>query len=338
LIRILEVLATLKRAGAETMATSLACGLDRERFQSLVVSLYPPFPTGFESKLANCGVDVRHLGKRPGFDPRMYPRLRRVVRQFKPDVIHTHSFVMRYTLPIARCAMIHTVHNLADREVDAVGKIIHRIGYRRGVVPVAVASQVAQSFERMYRFQPVVIPNGIDTSRFTAGVRSSDHHVTIVSVARLDPQKNPRLLVDALPQDCRLLLVGDGSLRDDLSGLEGVQLLGVRQDIPEILASADIFALASDWEGHPIAVMEAMAAGLPVVVTAVGGVPEIVGNAGILVPPRDVRAMAEALRTLAADPQRRAELGRRAHARAAHFDVRCMIDAYAALFEKMTQR
>jgi glycosyltransferase involved in cell wall biosynthesis len=342
MIRVLEVLATLKRAGAETMAVSLACGLDRSRFEPAVVSLYDAFEGGFEPVLAGCGVGVRHLGKRRGFDPRMFPRLRDAIREFRPDVVHSHSYVMRYVLPVANCAMVHTVHNMPMQEVDRIGRVIHRIGFRRGVAPVAVASRVARSFEDVYGFPPLAtIPNGIDLSRFRQRKSREPGEVTIISVARLDPQKNPRLLVEAfrrLPSNCRLLLVGAGALRAELEGIDRVKLLGARSDIPELLSGADLFALASDWEGHPIAVMEAIAAGLPVVATAVGGVPEIVGDAGVLVPPRDVEALARALTALAEDPVRRQQLSCMALNRAGAFDVRRMVEAYEAVFEQVVRR
>jgi glycosyltransferase involved in cell wall biosynthesis len=213
----------------------------------------------------------------------MYPRLYSVLQEFQPDIVHTHSYVMRYTLPVVRCKQVHTVHNLAMKEVDWTGRMIHRVAYRLGVKAVAVAESVAASFEQEYGFRPVVIRNGIDVLRFhRRGVRErwrqengfAPEDRLIVSVARLEPQKNPHALVRAIPPGFRLLLVGAGSLRPTLEGIEGVHLLGVRTDLPELLSACDIFALASEWEGHPLALMEAMAAGLPVVATAVGGVPD----------------------------------------------------------------
>jgi glycosyltransferase involved in cell wall biosynthesis len=148
-------------------------------------------------------------------------------------------------------------------------------------------------------------------------------------VARLDPQKNPHALVGALPEGCKLLLAGDGSLRDSLEGIERVHLLGVRTDLPELLSACDVFAMASEWEGHPLALMEAMAAGLPVVATAVGGVPEIVGDAGLLCPPTSLK---EALRTALA---RREELSAAALARAQGFDISRTVVRYAELFGQL---
>ena len=126
-----------------------------------------------------------------------------------------------------------------------------------------------------------------------------------------------------------MLLVGDGSLRSSLEGIERVHLLGVRTDLPELLSACDVFAMASQWEGHPLALIEAMAAGLPVVATAVGGVPEIVGDAGLLCPPM---SLTDALR---AALDRRQEFGAAALARSRMFDISHTVQQYADLFEQL---
>ncbi len=361
-IRVLEIIPTLKRAGAENMVASLACLLDCGRFETVVASLYDAFPNGLEPVLERGGVRVRHLGKRRGFDPRMYPRLSAVREQFQPHVVHTHSYVLRYALPVfARrgTAMVHTVHNLAGREADRLGRAIHRYAFRHGVVPVAIAGEVARSVRAVYGVEPEIIANGIDTSAFQRpearlpwrlanGFDAED--VLIVSAARLDPQKNPLVLIEAFATAaagdgrCRLLMAGEGSLleaareRAAQLGVAGrVSFLGVRTDMPELLNACDVFALASDWEGHPLSTMEAMAAGLPVVATAVGGVPEIVadGATGLLVPAGDTPALVSALQCLVRNPRRRRELGEGGRSASARFDSAAMAAAYAALFERV---
>jgi glycosyltransferase involved in cell wall biosynthesis len=363
MIRVLEVLATLKRAGAERVAVLLACGLDRNRFETTVISLYDAFPGGFDSLLGVAGVPVRHLGKRRGFDPRMYHRLYAVFREFRPTIVHTHSYVLRYVFPAAalarRTRIVHTVHNVAAREVEPFGRALHRVAFRRGVVPVAVADEVARSFREEYGFAPAAtIPNGIDLPDFPRceareGWRSrygfSPRAVLLVSVARLDPQKNPLLLIEAFAQasrghaDCHLLLAGTGSLAQaaqqaaERLGISGrVHFLGVREDIPALLAASDVFVLASDWEGNPMSVMEAMGAGLPIVATAVGGVPEVVGEGGILTPPGDGQALATAMAELLIHPERRAQLGKVARRLASAFGAESMIAAYARLFTELS--
>jgi glycosyltransferase involved in cell wall biosynthesis len=358
MIRVLEVLATLKRAGAERMAVSLACGLDRKRFEPAVVSLYGRFPQDFETELAECEIPVRRLGKRRGFDPRIYGRLAAVLREFRPAILHTHSYVLRYVFPTVmtsarRAWVVHTVHNTASREVDLPGRALHRVAFRCGVFPVAVAREVARSFRQVYGFDPpAVIPNGVDVARLWRpdarerwrkenGFAADD--VLLVSLARLDPQKNPLMLIDAFARAaantsrCRLLMAGSGSLleRARQAAPAGVHLLGVRRDVPEMLSAADAFVLASDWEGNPMSVMEAMAAGLPVVATAVGGVPEVVGEAGVLVAPGDVDALAAALKGICGDRALRERLGEKARLLAAEFGADRMIDSYSRLFQRL---
>ena len=361
-IRVLEVLATLKRAGAERVAVSLAEGLDAKRFETAVVTLYDAFPGGFDAQLEARAVPVWRLGKRPGFDPRMWPRLARVLGRFRPSIVHTHSYVLRYALPAALWAragaMVHTVHNLAPKEVDAAGRLLHRLAFRRRVAAVAVSDEVARSFRAFYGRKPAaVIPNGIEVRPASEGRAAwrrdngfVEDDLLVLSVARLDEQKNPLGLIDAFARalggDPRayLLLAGDGALRGEAlrrAELRGagaqVRFLGVRDDVPAMLAAADLFALASHWEGRPMAVMEALAAGLPVAATAAGGVPGLVehGVTGLLAPPGDLDALAGTLAELACDPGRRREMGASALRRAADFGVDAMVASYAALFERL---
>jgi glycosyltransferase involved in cell wall biosynthesis len=254
---------------------------------------------------------------------------------------------------------VHTVHNIAEKEVGWSGRLTHRVAFGRGVIPVAIAEEVADSIRRFYGIDGFpLIPNGVPVDAFRQpsidregwrrreGFAPTD--VLFVCVAGLRPQKNLPLLLESFGRGpgsdprARLLFVGDGELRKDLEGRihamglqEKARLLGGRSDVPEVLNAADVFVLSSDWEGNPLSVMEAMAAGKPAVCTAVGGVPELVedGSCGLLVPPGDAKALARAMRRMLEDHQTRAFMGEAAARRATKsFGLQAMTEAYEDLY------
>ena len=364
MIKVVHVVPGLGGGGAERMAFDLMRTLDRERFEAGVISLRdPPFGTNLEEILAQNGIPVWHLGKRRGFDPRTFVRLVRTLERIRPDVVHTHTYALRYALPYAlrrrAPVMIHTVHNLAEREIDWSGRLMYRMAFKLGVLPVAIADEVADSFRLFYGIDSLpLIPNGVPVADFRRPSIGPDQwrrkegfaptDVLFVCVAGLRPQKNPALLVESFAQGpasdprARLLFVGRGGLMSELEkqvaalGLqEKVHLLGMRSDVAETLNAADVYVLGSDWEGNPLSVMEAMAAGRPVISTAVGGVPELVegGECGLLVPPRDAKAMAGAMRHMLENPGAIRSMGMASARRAEErFDLKVMTEAYEKLY------
>jgi glycosyltransferase involved in cell wall biosynthesis len=182
----------------------------------------------------------------------------------------------------------------------------------------------------------------------------SEDDILFVCVARFAAQKNHALLISAFSKGpaanpkAHLVLAGQGVLRaalemrvNDLGLTNRVYFLGLRCDIPDVLGAADIFALSSNYEGNPLSVIEAMAAGLPVVSTAVGGVPELVqnGKEGFIVPPGRVDEFSEAMMTLLNDSGLRRAMGAAAAARAReNFDVSAMVRAYEELYDQMPAR
>ena len=359
-MRVVELIPSLQVGGAERVAGLMATALAGEGHDVTVVSLFPSTGSWIETELRAEGIDLVFLGKRPGLDPRMVPRLGRALARLRPDVIHTHLHVLKYVLPARlawrRAAVVHTLHNVAEHEAVASDRLVHHLAFRRGVAPVAIGDAVAESLQRVYRIPARhTIPNGIPV----AGYRRPPHvraevraelslpaeAVCFLSVGRLNPQKNHAALLGAFSApglaEARLLIAGDGDLRAALEqqaralGVgDRVHFLGVRRDIPRLLAAADGLVMASTWEGNPLVVMEAMAAGLPVVATSVGCVPELVSErTGWLVPREDEAALSAAMSALAGDRPGARARGAAGAARAMErFDVSVMARAYAALF------
>ncbi|MCS7208499.1 MAG: glycosyltransferase [Fimbriimonadales bacterium] len=368
-IRAVQVIPAFNTGGAEWMATYLAAHLDPERFDSHLISLHPPRQSALEAYLRRHGVRIHSAHKRMGFEPRAYLTLIRLLRQLNPDIVHTHQTVGRYVYPACVLArprlIVHTVHNVAQGEIGARwARRLQAWAYRFGVLPVSIAEEVSRTFRQEYRREPAaLIPNGIPTQRYAADPAGraawrqqegiSEETVLLVCVAGLREQKNHPLLLRAYARlgnaaaNTLLLLVGAPDptnpafaetlppLAQGLGIAERVRFLGGRGDVPAILNASDIFVLASHYEGNPLSVMEAMAAGLPPVCTAVGGVPELIQHerTGLLVPPEDEAALANALRRLVADPPFRQMLSQAARSYAReHFDLKVMVQAYERFY------
>jgi glycosyltransferase involved in cell wall biosynthesis len=323
--------------GAEQMLLQLVTQLDPARYEITVVSLHR-LGSPMDREFAAAGVDVVYLDKRLGLDARMFSRIDAAILRLRPDLVHTHRGLLQYALPsiVGRLGrrVVHTVHSVAEREVEnALTRASHWLAFRAGVAPVAICESVADSILRVYGVRAVaVIPNGVPVRTFRsprlppaewrAANRIPAGAVAFACVARLSPQKDIGALLRAfasLDGGEVLLLCGGGEEQAELRAAaralgvaERVFFLGPRSDVPDVLAASDAFVLSSRYEGHPLSVMEAMAAGRPVIATAVGGVPELVrqGETGILVPPGDVEALSQAMRRLAADRGAREALGR----------------------------
>jgi glycosyltransferase involved in cell wall biosynthesis len=359
-MRILHVIPSLGVGGAERTVAILADLLRRMGHSVGVASMYDSLGTWIEADLRSEGIALHFLGKRPGLDLRMVPRIERVIRRFRPDVVHTHMHTLKYALPgVARwrCRAIHTVHTLAGRS-GAMQRAIDRLAFKAGVIPVAIGQAVAQSMLEAFRIpQCRIVPNGIPVSDFEPSAEARDavrvalaipaDAPTFVAIARFSHVKNHAALIRAFSSKrlesigAHLLLAGDGELRGEvetqvraLNLRSRVHFLGVRSDVARLLAAADVFVLASRAEGNPLSIMEAMASGKPVVATAVGCVPELVpAGAGRLAPSGDEGALEAAMFEFASDPALARAAGAAAsrHARE-RFDAAHMAKAYEQLY------
>jgi glycosyltransferase involved in cell wall biosynthesis len=235
----------------------------------------------------------------------------RLLRSLRPRVVHVtdvwpQALVAARLARVPRLLVTHHTPELPRRD-NLAGRAWQRLGW-------ATRPQVIYTSEsdrdRDGRKPSHIVPLGIDLDRFAAPAPALRKDGPIVgNVARLAPQKDHATLLEAarhLPEGVRVVIVGDGELREELErradGLP-VELTGARDDVPELLASFDVFAFPSLFEGLCLAVIEAQAAGVPVVATPVGGIRETVldGETGLLVPPRDPAALAAAIRRLLDD-------------------------------------
>jgi sugar transferase (PEP-CTERM/EpsH1 system associated) len=303
---------------------------------------------------------VHCVEKGPGLRLGTIRRLRSLFREIRPDIVHTHQIgALFYAGLAARGAGVPLVVHTEHGKHYASRRRTRWLGWFAGLYAAqffCVSEDIAAEV-RACRVVPdrklSVVPNGINTDRFRdrSGAQSLRRSLGIPleapvlgSLGRLTEVKRQDLLLDAFSQvrrrvpDAHLLLVGDGPLMGDLRrhscrlGLEEViHFAGYQPEPARYLAAMDVFALSSRSEGMPLVVLEAWASSVPVVATAVGGLPDLIdpGRTGELVPPGDPTALAEAVARLLEDPQLRSELGEGGYRKVtAHYEVRHMARTY----------
>jgi glycosyltransferase involved in cell wall biosynthesis len=268
--------------------------------------------------------------------------LTRLLRALGPRVVHVTD-VWPQALVAARLARVPRVlvtHHTPElpRADNLAGRAWQRLGW--ATTPEVIYTSEADR-ERDGRAPSRVVPLGVDLERFASGRPSLRFDGPLVgNVARLAPQKDQRTLIAAaaLVPEARFAIVGDGELRDELEAsareTPNVVLTGTRDDIPDVLASLAVFAFPSLYEGLCLAVIEAQAAGVPVVATPVGGIRETVvdGETGLLVPPGDPPALARAIRRLLGDRELAERLAAEARKRVERFSQRHMVEETLRLY------
>lgn len=320
--------------GTERVALQLLTTLDRQRWRpvlfhhgdtGLAPMLEEADAAGIETRVVPRVLTARQWGRVPAFV--------RAIREERPSVMHAHlswPLSCKYGLVAAMLAGVPAVVATAQLYFDVsttpvvamqprfIAKMIGRY--------LAVSTQVARQLLDEFHIpthKVEIVRNGIDVplyaqppnERLRADLTGGVNRPMVLTVARLDRQKGLPYLLDAIPHVPHAIFViaGDGPDRGGLEAqsrangvLDRVRFIGRRDDVPALLASADLFVLPSLYEGLPLSIMEAMAAGTPVVATDIGGNNELVmsGKTGLLVPAANPVALAEAVRALLAEPAR----------------------------------
>ncbi len=348
--RIAHIVLQLATGGMERLLVEFARHADTRHFDLMFISMGPRTPLAEDIEAS--GWKVITLDEPPGLRPGLVLRLARLFAREHVDLVHTHNTKpVLYSAPAARLArvrgLIHTRHGQrfqATRRSTSLFRVVSRLADR--VVCVSRDSARLSAQEGVPPGRITTIWNGIDASRFSYLGPSAGGPV--VMVGRLSPEKGTDTLIHAAAlaaaraPSFRLEIAGGGdclpALRDlaQKLGVDGhVHFLGEVRDIPALLARASLFVLPSLTEGISLTLLEAMARGLPIVTTRVGGNPEVVveGETGLLVPARSPEELATAMLQLQADPERGRRMGLAGRARVEnHFDVRRMVREYEDLY------
>ena len=362
--RVMHLIWSLDLGGAEQVVMNLVSGLDRHFFEPVVCCLNDKGRYAFQVEQE--GIRVIAMQKQPKFDPLLIPRLVRLIKREKIDLVHTHLFTSnlwgRIAALLAGVPVISTEHGM-----DVWRKRFHwtldtwlaRIN-RRVIF-------VSEGVKRFYSDRNPsingkgrVLYNGIDVARFKKpkgtglllknwGIQGSPR--VIGTVGRLVPEKSQVDFIEAIQvlreegEEVIGLLIGEGELEANLrkrvreASLENQMIFaGFRKDIADLYSVMDVFVICSTREGFPVTVLEAMAAGVPIVATQVGGILESIrdNEEGLLVPPGDSMALAQAIARILKDPGLRERLVQNAKARVEkEFSLGKMVRNHEALYQEV---
>jgi glycosyltransferase involved in cell wall biosynthesis len=363
-----HILSSFDMGGQERVAFDLAASQMRAGYRVTALSLAPPPDGPLAAEFRAAGASVERVARpRPGVDPMLVLRLGRWLRKNRVDLAHTHNrMALIYGAPAARlagAAVVHTKHG--NNPKGGTRLLAGNLAARFVHAFVAVSPETAEFARSRHEVDErrlSVIPNGVELGRFHPDpaarerVRAElgiDAGAWIVgTVGRVAVEKNQELLLRAvaplLRPATRLVVAGDGPLLPSLSRLAAelgvaafVSFLGVRRDVPEVLNAFDAFVLSSSTEGLPLVIPEAMATGLPVVSTSVGGIPTVIdeGVTGFLVPAGDEAALRDRIARLRDDPGFARACGGRARAVAiARYSAERMQRDYIELYERILSR
>ncbi|WP_447968787.1 TIGR03088 family PEP-CTERM/XrtA system glycosyltransferase [Nitrospira sp. M1] len=373
---ILHLVFRLAMGGLENGLVNLINHMPADRYRHVIVCL-TDF-TDFRDRITRTDVEVVAIHKQPGLDWGSYVRIWNVLKQLNPNILHTRNLpTVEYAILATLAGVPCRIHGEHGRDIhDQYGANLKFRLFRKFVAMwiqhfIAVSEDLAQwcqSSIGINRRRISQIYNGVDIQRFhpRQGARpelfpqgfASSNQFIIGTIGRMQQVKDQITLVQAFlhlreyfpdrVEHVRLVLVGDGPLRPDIERLitehglsHSVWLSGERQDIPDLLRSFDLFVLPSEAEGISNTILEAMACGLPVLATAVGGNVELVidGNTGRLIPPRDPRAMAEAMVDYVQDPSLVQQHGRAGRALTEQrFSLETMVNGYLSVYDSVLGR
>jgi glycosyltransferase involved in cell wall biosynthesis len=368
-VRVLWLTKGLGPGGTEMLLAAAAGVRDVERFDYSAAYLVPE-KSALVATLEAAGVEVTCLCARGRGDMRWTRRLRRRLTERPVDIVHAHSplvaavarIVARTLPPPARPVTVSTEHNIWSAYAVPT-RILNAVTYPLDRAHFAVSDEVGRSMPDWWRRRTETAVHGIavdevrahatQRERMRAELGVASDECLAVTIANYRRHKDyPTLLAAARTvsdrhPSVRFAAVGQGPLASDVLADhtraelgETFQLLGYRPDALDVLAAADMFVLSSRQEGLPVALMEALALGLPVVATAVGGIPEAVsdGVEGVLVAPGRPDEIAGAIMQLASDPKLRARMADAAARHGGQFDVRDVVRRYEDCYRALVRR
>jgi glycosyltransferase involved in cell wall biosynthesis len=367
MMRVALIVDSLKLGGAQRLVSAFATNAVTYGLSPIIITLREDSAPFIQKPIHEAGIKVIHLGAPSLFNVWRFRKLIDVLKREKVELVQTHlvyanilGSLAAYKAGIPAIATLHSV-SVRGGLKSKILKVIENFVLRKYATRIlAVGQMVADLNEKNYIHRKVdVIPNGIpkpkfppvqDRDRLRKEMTGDGLGSIVITVGRFTSAKGYEDMIQAFhllrqraPQP-KLVMVGTGSMVnniknqiEDLDLDQSVFLAGEREDVPQLLASSDVFASSSHREGLPLAVLEAMMAGLPVVATSVGDIPNVVTEeTGVVVPPHNPEMLADALEDLLKNPKKREAMGQAAYRRAMdEYSVEAWMKKHLALYREV---
>lgn len=355
--KIAYILPNLDTDGGQAVVSTLVCNLDKSKYNAKLFVMAPSVKNKLTELIRCADIEIIFCDILESVQKNKLCRLYRIVRwlsrqinTFSPDIIHVHLDTLYswiYALIYNR-KIIFTVHSQAQRIYNIVSANLFKIMQRRNLIIVTAVSRAsANQFKECFGATDVkVIFNPVDIKHFKSDrARDSKSEVIFVNVARFNPVKNHEMLIKAFrllieeESNVRLILIGEGEKYEEIKDMVNalnltskVDFRGEMIDVSPELNQADVFVLSSLSEALPVSVIEAMAAGLPIISTNVGGLHELVTDNGILVEPSDELQLMKAMKELADNVPKRVRMGGLSEKYAQKFEVHEIVTEYEKIY------
>ena len=362
-LKVLHIINNLEMGGAEKLIIDILPLMVKKGIE-VELLLLTKKDSVHEEILESSGVRIRHTDINSIYSLFQILAIKRNISGF--DLVHTHLFPTQYWYVFARIFKVSRVPSLTtehstnnNRRGKFLFKLLDRFIYNqyKKIICISEGTKISLlNWIPKLMDKSTVISNGINLDKYKKAkpylkkdllnnVDQEQNSKFIVMVARMDHQKDHLTLIKAatqLPSNYHILLVGDGVNRHEyenivrnLSISNRIHFLGIRNDVGEILKTCDLFVLSSNWEGFGLAAVEAMAAGLPVIVSNVSGLKDVVGDAGITFPKGDENVLAQTIIETLENPGLSNELSNKGMKRASEFSIDVMVDKYIKAYKEL---
>jgi glycosyltransferase involved in cell wall biosynthesis len=347
-MRLMHIISSLNIGGAEKLLLDL---VERQIKNNLTIHVHILKRTNSFLEKAffrlKCNLS---FGKGNPYNPRQFFELKKQIESFQPDIVHAHLTPAQvWSALVGHDNLVTTEHNTYNRRRNWFFKPLDFLMYTRFRKIACITSATKLSlitWNPSVARKVVVIHNGVDLAKFKKRVRTNTAIQKIIMIARFEPQKDQDTLIKALARhaNLNLILVGDGIRRNQLEDLvrlneieDRVHFLGQRDNIPELLSSSDIYIHSVHWEGFGIAVVEAMASGLPVIISDVPGLRDVAGDAGILFEPGNVQQLVERIQNLIDNDKLWNEKIMLSLKQASKFSIEATVSAYHSFYRQLLE-